>query len=95
MVMNKERKKWKDHYEPIYFTKEDFGDIDKEHDNPRVILALIHNFLVKQVLINQGSSIDILYSHVVEALSILRSMYKLYNNMLIGFIEGQMLVKGT
>ena len=24
-MMNAENKKWKEHYEPIYFTKEDFG----------------------------------------------------------------------
>ena len=40
--------KWrKDHHEPIYFTEDGYGDIDREHDNPMVISALIHNFLVK------------------------------------------------
>ena len=45
-VMNIENKKRKEHYKPIYFTEEDFGDIKKEYDNPMVISILIHNFLV-------------------------------------------------
>ena len=84
-VMNVENKRQKEYYEPIYFTKEDFGDIEREHDNPMVISALIHNFLVKRVLINQESLADILYSHAVEALSISRSAYMPYNDTLIGF----------
>ena len=63
-IMTSEAKWRKDHYEPIYFIEDDFGDIDREHDDPMVILALIHNFLVKQILVDQDSSADILYSHV-------------------------------
>ena len=47
MAINSESKKWKEHYEPIYFIEEDFGDIEREHDNLMVISALIHKFLVK------------------------------------------------
>ena len=88
-MMNVESKKRKQHSKPIYFTEEDFGDIDREHNDPMVISALIYNFLVKQVLFNLGSLTDILYSHVVKASSIPRSMYKLYNNMLVSFAEGK------
>ena len=45
--MNVEHKKWREQYEPIYFTVEDFGDIDREHNDLMVISELIHNFLVK------------------------------------------------
>ena len=45
--MNIENKKWKEHYEPIWFIKEDLRDIDREHNDLVVISALIHNFLVK------------------------------------------------
>ena len=46
-MMNAKSKKRKERCEPIYFTKEDFRDIKREHDDPMVISALIHNFLVK------------------------------------------------
>ena len=68
--MSVEHKKRKDHYEPIYFIKEDFRDISREHDNPMVVLTLIHNLLIKQVLINQGNSTNILYSNVTKVLGL-------------------------
>ena len=45
--------KWRrDQYEPIYFTEDDFGDIDWAHNDPMVILVLVHNFLVKWILVD-------------------------------------------
>ena len=49
MLKVKNRKKY---YNPIYFTEEDFGDIERKHDDPMVISTLIHNFLVNQVLVD-------------------------------------------
>ena len=95
VVMNVESKKWKGHYEPIYFTEEDFRDIEREHDDPMVISTLIHNFLIKRVLIDQESSFDILYFHVAEAMGILKNAYRPHNSMLIGFAGGQVHVEGT
>ena len=74
--MNTEHKKRREKYELIYFIEEDFGDIDKKHDDPMVISGLTHNFLVKWVLVNHESLVDILYSHVVEALGLQKGMYK-------------------
>ena len=47
IVSIENKKEWKEYYEPICFIEEDFGDIDREHDDLMVIFALIHNFLVK------------------------------------------------
>ena len=47
VVMNSKSKKWKEHYKSIYFKEDEFGDIEREHDDPMVIFTLIHNFLVK------------------------------------------------
>ena len=88
-MMNADNKKWREHYEPIYFTEEDFRDIKKEHNDQMAISILIHNFLVKRVLIDQGSSADILYSHATEALGIPKSLYKPYNDVLVRFAGGQ------
>ena len=74
-VMNTEPKKQRDQYEPIYFIEEDFGDIDREHDDPMVILMLVHNFLIKRILVHKESSTNILYSHAVEALGLKRNIY--------------------
>ena len=56
-----------------------------EHDYLMVILTLVHNFLVKWVLIDQESLANIPYSYMAKALGIPRSMYKSYNNMLSSF----------
>ena len=85
IVITAEAKQRKDQYEPIYFTEDDIGDIDWAHDNLMVISALVHNFLVKQILANQGSSIDILYSHMAEALNLEKCMYNTYAGALVGF----------
>ena len=87
--MTMETKRRKAHYKLIYFTEDDFGDIDREYNNPMVISALIHNFLVKRILVDQGSSTDILYSHAAEALGLQKSMYNAYADALVGFTEGK------
>ena len=87
--MNAEHKKQKEQYEPIYFTDEDFKDVDKEHDDPMEISVSIHNFLVQRVLVNQGSLVNVLFSYVIEALGLQKSMYKLYNDTIVKFIKGQ------
>ena len=58
-----------------------------------VISALVYNFLVKQVLIDQRSSTDILYSQVAKALGISKSPYKPYKGMLVSFTRGQVQVE--
>ena len=87
--MATEAKRRKDHHEPIYFTEDDYGDIDREHDDPMVISALIHNFLVKRILVDQGSSADILYSHTAEALGLQKTTYNAYAGALVGFAGGR------
>ena len=47
---------------PITFTDMDFKGINPvNQDNPMVVSIIIANFMVPKVLINQGSSTDILY----------------------------------
>ena len=60
-----------------------------------VISALVHNFLVKRILVDQGSSVDILYSHMAEALGLQKSMYNAYTGALMGFIGGLVQVDGA
>ena len=46
---------------PIIFTDGDFHGVDHEQDNPMVIVVELENYAVKKVIIDQGSSVDILY----------------------------------
>jgi len=46
---------------PITFTDDDFHGLDHQQDDPMVITVELENYAVKKVLIDQGSSVDILY----------------------------------
>ena len=87
-----EAKQRKDRYEPIYFIKDDFSDTDQVHNDPIVISALVHNFLVKRILVDQRRSADILYSHAAKTLGLEKDAYNTYTSMLIGFTKGQVQV---
>ena len=84
----------KEQYGPICFMEENFGNIGKEHDDPIVISALIHNLFIRQMLVDQRCLIDILYSHVIEALVYQRACTSCTMAQ-ISFIGGQVQVKGT
>jgi len=46
---------------PITFTNADFRGIDPTQDDPMVITVEIENFVIRKTLVDQGSSVDILY----------------------------------
>jgi len=45
----------------ITFTNKDSKDIDPNQDDPTVITIEIEDFVVMKTLVDQGSSVDILY----------------------------------
>lgn len=45
---------------PITFSYSDFQGTDRNQEDPMVIIVEVENFAVKKVLIDQGSSVDIL-----------------------------------
>ena len=46
---------------PMLFTDEDFQEIDPDHDDPMVITIEIAMYAVMKTLVDQGSSVDILF----------------------------------
>jgi len=46
---------------PMLFTDEDFQEIDPDHDDPMVITIEIAKYAVMKTLVDQGSSVDILF----------------------------------
>lgn len=46
---------------PITFPYSDFQGVDPNQDNPIVITMELENFVIKNVLVDQGSLVDIIY----------------------------------
>ena len=59
-----------------------------------VITATIHNYSVKQILVDQGSSVDILYSNAVASMGIKKADLKPHDGSLIGFFGKHVPVEG-
>ena len=50
----------------ISFFDDDYLEgFDYDHDDLMVVTTTIHNYAIKRILVNQGSSVDILYSATI------------------------------
>ena len=71
----------------IYFSNNDYPKgFHRNHDDLMVITTTIHNYAVKRILINQGSSIDILYNTTTTSMNIKKSDLRPHDGNLINFI---------
>jgi len=70
---------------PITFTDVDFQGIDPAQDDPKVIMVEIENFAIMKMLVDQGSSVDILYWKTFKMLQISESNIQHYEDQIVGF----------
>ncbi|XP_058189394.1 uncharacterized protein LOC131306978 [Rhododendron vialii] len=70
---------------PIIFSEEDLKGIQIPHDDPLVITIVIANYLTRRVLIDSGSSADILYLHAYDQLKVERERLRPMASPLVGF----------
>ncbi|XP_020243326.1 uncharacterized protein LOC109821557 [Asparagus officinalis] len=76
-----------------------FGDADMQgvvtpHDDPIVISTAIDGYQKKQIMINTGSSVDILYVSTFNQMGIDKSRLLPYRGPLVGFTKHSLLPKG-
>ncbi|XP_047179010.1 uncharacterized protein LOC124845868 [Vigna umbellata] len=64
---------------PITFTDEDFHAPDPDEDDPMVITAVIAQYSVGKVLVDQGSSVNILYWKTFQQMDISEDLIAPYN----------------
>jgi len=57
---------------PMLFTDEDFQEIDPDHDDLMVITVEIAEYAVMKTLVDQGSSVDILFWDTFKRLHLIR-----------------------
>ena len=73
------------YYPTISFTEENFEGIEKSLDDPMVISIVATNFLVKKVIVDQGSSTDLSYLPTLRKMGIPKRELRLIDGNLIGF----------
>ncbi|GAV66450.1 hypothetical protein CFOL_v3_09960, partial [Cephalotus follicularis] len=71
--------------EVISFSEADYEGIRLPHDDPVVVTLLVELFTMKRILIDSGSSADILYKHAFDQLRIPADQLKPVKTPLVGF----------
>ncbi|GAV77937.1 LOW QUALITY PROTEIN: hypothetical protein CFOL_v3_21405, partial [Cephalotus follicularis] len=71
--------------EVITFTEVDYEGVHLPHDDPVVVTLLVELFTMKRILIDSGSSVDILYKHAFDQLRIPADQLKPVKTPLVGF----------
>ncbi|GAV83175.1 hypothetical protein CFOL_v3_26625, partial [Cephalotus follicularis] len=71
--------------EVITFSKADYEGVHLPHDDPVVVTLLVELFTMKRILIDNGSSVDILYKHAFDQLRIPADQLKPVKTPLVGF----------
>ncbi|GAV66520.1 LOW QUALITY PROTEIN: hypothetical protein CFOL_v3_10030, partial [Cephalotus follicularis] len=71
--------------EVITFSEADYEGVRLPHDDPVVVTLLVELFTMKRILIDSGSSADILYKHAFDQLRIPADQLKPIKTSLVGF----------
>jgi len=78
----------------ISFTPDDCEVVVPHDDDPMVVTLQIHNWDVKRVLIDPGSSANILYYDAFERLGLAPEQLQTFKGILTGFTDEQVHVRG-
>ncbi|GAV83880.1 hypothetical protein CFOL_v3_27325 [Cephalotus follicularis] len=79
----------------ISFSESDLEGVHLPHDDPVVVTLLVEWFTMKRVLLDSGSSTDILYKPAFDQLRISENQLKLVKTPLIGFAGETVLPLGS
>jgi len=70
---------------PITFTDDDFKAPDLDHDDPMVISIEVAEYGIGKVLVDQGSSVNILYWKTFRKMNLSEDLIVPYNEQIVGF----------
>lgn len=84
-------KKLKYTWEPIAFNDDDLEGTIQPHNDALVVTALINGFIVKRVLIDQGSGAKVMFPNLFRGLGLKKEDLSKYDMPLIGF-DGRMVI---
>ena len=81
--------------EPISFTQDDLKGLDTPHNDPLVVELIIGDSRVTRVLIDTGSSVDLIFKDTLTAMSISDRQIKPISRPLAGFDGDFVMTIGT
>ncbi|XP_075669902.1 uncharacterized protein LOC142639637 [Castanea sativa] len=80
--------------EPIAFNDEDLEGTAQPHDDALVVTAWINGFVVKRVLVDQGSGAKVMYLGLFKGLGPKNEDLSRYDTPLVGFNGRMVILKG-
>ena len=87
-------KKLKLTQEPIVFNADDLEGTIQPHDNALIVTARINGFIVKRVLIDQGSGAEVMYPDLFKGLGLKNENLSKYDTPLVGFNSQMVIPEG-
>jgi len=78
----------------MLFINADFRNINPRHDDPMVITIEVANFVIMKTLIDQGSSVDILYWKTFRKMGISNDDIVQYDEQIFGFAGQRVNTRG-
>ena len=77
--------------EPLAFNNNDLEGTIQPHDDALVVMAQIRGFIVKRVMIDQGSGADMMYPDLFKGLKLKKEDLSKYDTPLVGF-DGRVVI---
>ena len=77
--------------EPIAFDDEDLEGMIQLHSDALVVIAQINGFLVKRVMVDQGSGADVMYPDLFKGLELKSQDLIKYDTLLVSF-DGRVVI---
>ncbi|XP_065621435.1 uncharacterized protein LOC136064088 [Quercus suber] len=78
----------------MFFSKEDTRGVKQPYDDPLVIMLTIKGFNTRRILIDNGSSVDIIYLFAFQQLKLDPGRLRLFESPFISFSEDRVYPKG-
>ena len=78
----------------ILFSEEDARDVKQPYDDPLVIILMIEGFNTRRILIDNNSSMDIIYLYAFQQLKIDPERLRPFESPLISFNGDRVYPKG-
>lgn len=94
MTVERPKKQHKSECPTITFFAEDARGVSQLHDDPLVVSLVVSNYLTHCILIDNGSSTDILYLPAFDQMGIDRDKLKPVQTPLVGFTSDRLLPIG-